>query len=429
VPAPPSPAARALLLAALLVGALPRIDAVSRLFPADRDQGTDVRRYYASMAESALHGRGWLPSYPTNFIPPPGQAIFFYALKVAWPHSDYQHLRSVQALVSILTVLLGYVVGSLLDGAWTGVLCAWLLALNHRLSELVGILVPETNYVFLLFAFCALILAALRGSEARPFFLAGAVLGMACLFKPVPTLLAPFLALAVWRWWPRAQAWRAAAALLAGLVVTVSPWLVRNRLHYGRFYPISTNGGTLLALANSPGLDSSRPEMVYWDDLYKQGYYRDPATETRFVGVVDIDGKPEENDKDRAYLLRTLGYMASHPLHFGRNYLRKLLNFLVYPPDESPPEPAPFPYRRLPGLIPGVALLGGIGVILLLLPSAQPCGRIVAIVVVYFLLAGALYHLTRDGRMNLPLRALLSVPASYAVAWLVGAVSRVKAKK
>ena len=32
-----------------------------------------------------------------------------------------------------------------------------------------------------------------------------------------------------------------------------------------------------------------------------------------------------------------------------------------------------------------------------------------------WLLFGALYHITMDGRMNLPLRSLLSVPAGVAV--------------
>ena len=407
-----------LLAAALLVGAAPRIDAVSRLYPPDRDQRTDVRRYYDSMAESARSGRGWLPSYPTNFIPPPGQAFFIYGFRSILPGSDYQHLRVAQAVVSILTIAAAFLLGWGIADPTVGVLSAWLVALDYRLSLLVGTLVPDTNYVFLAFAALTALVWALRGGQRGLFVLSGLLLGLACLFRPVPTLLGPILALTVGLH-PRAH-WRSGLGFLLAFAAAIAPWIVRNRIHYGHLYPLSTNGGTLLALANAEQLDASRPDMVYWDDLYQRDYYRDPAIEARFAGTIDTDGKPEENLKDRAYARRALAYIARHPAHFLRNYAYKLANFVVYPPADPPSGPLPF--RESTALLVTVMVAGLAGVLLLLRQPGAP-GVVLAIAILYLLAFGALYHLTRDGRMNLLFRALLAVPAADALVIAVRAIA------
>ena len=409
-----------MLAAAILLGSLPRIDAVSRFYPPDRDQRTDARRYYISMAESALAGQGWIPSYPTNFIPPPGQAAFILVLKAAWPRSDFQHLRTAQALVSLATILLAYALGHALRERWTGALAALVTALHYKLSEMVGVLLPETNHVFLLFAFVLAWGFALRRRTLPWGAAAGGLLALACLFKPTPLLLAPVLCATLWKRGHSRPALAAAACLLAVL----APWTIRNWRHYGGLYPISTNGGTLLALANAPALDSARPEMTYWDDLYRLDYYKDAEIETRYAGRLDADGKPEENLKDRAYAGLALRYMLSHPLHFLRNYAYKTWHFLVLPPPEGAGSGS-FPFRELSWVRWLVLVAGLAGIVLLVLRRrSEPFAQATVITLLYLLAMGALLHLTRDGRMNLAFRALLCAPASYAMVVTVGGAGR-----
>lgn len=400
-----------LLGAALVLGSLPRIDAVSRFYPPDRDQRTDARRYYISMAESVLAGQGWIPSYPTNFIPPPGQAAFILALKVAWPRSDFQHLRTVQAVVSIATILLAYALGRALRDRWTGALAALILALHYKHAEMVGVLLPETNHLFLLFAFVLAWGMALQRRTLGWCAGAGALLALACLFKPTPLLLAPVLGVTLWK---RASPRPAVVALLCVLAV-LAPWTIRNWRHYGGLYPISTNGGTLLALANAPALDSARPEMTYWDDLYRLDYYKDAEIEERYAGRLDADGKPEENLKDRAYAGRAVRDMLAHPLHFLRNYAYKTWHFLVLPPPDEAGSGS-FPFRELSSLRWLVLGAGLLGIALLVARGRhEPFAQASVLTLVYLLAMGALLHLTRDGRMNLAFRALLCAPAAYAL--------------
>ena len=98
--------ALAVLTLTLIVGALLRLDAVSSSLPADKYAGSDVARYYVSTAESFMAGNGWLPAYEYNFIPPPLQAAFIVVVKSLAPNSNYSHIRYVQALLSIVTIVL-----------------------------------------------------------------------------------------------------------------------------------------------------------------------------------------------------------------------------------------------------------------------------------------------------------------------------------
>jgi hypothetical protein len=263
---------------------------------------------------------------------------------------------------------------------------------------------------------CVLSLA-LRAPRRDLFAAAGALLGLACLFKPVPTLLGPMLAA-----WLAVRAPRRppfALAFFAAFVSVLAPWIVRNAIHYGHLLPISTNGGTLLALANAPELDASRPDMTYWDDLYRRDYYKDASIEARFAGLRDRDGKPEENLKDRAYMRRALGYMARHPLHFARNYAYKLRSFLFLEPGGVGAPRAPLPFRPWPGLATLVVTLGLAGLVLLAPQWRHGAAFATVFAVAYLAAFGALYHLTRDGRMTVTFRALLVLPAAYAAVWAV----------
>lgn len=425
MPRRPAPSTLGLALALLLGGAA-RFDAVSRIYGPNTDQRTDVRRYYQGMAESVLAGKGFISTYPTNFIPPPGQAVFILVPRWLAPSIDFQQLRLLQAVVSTLTILAGYGIARRLWGAAAGVAAAWLLALFYPLIYYVGTLVPETNYTACLFAFILACVEARRRPSAWRFAGAGLLLGMAVCFKPVPGLLGFVLLPWIWASSPSGSGKRCAAAFLLCSWLLPGVWIVRNAVHYGHLYPVSTNGGTLLSLANNEGLDPSAANMVYWDDLYRRtDLYLDPDIEARFGGIVDGDGKPEENLKDRAYSAKALTYMATHPRHFARNYVFKLFNFLVYPrPADLPSDGRPWPFRGVPGLQDVLVLLGlgGTAVLILRRQGSREAGAVV-VPVVYLLAMGALMHLTRDGRMNLPFRALLALPAAGLIAWVLARLS------
>ena len=116
-----------------------------------------------------------------------------------------------------------------------------------------------------LFSPCALgmawlLLRARRARRALALVLAAGVLaGLGWLTRSAGVVLLVPLALGAWRVAPRGRrgpVW-AAAALVAALVV-VSPWIARDLAAFGRFVPVSTQGGWTLAgtynaVADGPG--------------------------------------------------------------------------------------------------------------------------------------------------------------------------------
>jgi hypothetical protein len=116
---------------------------------------------------------------------------------------------------------------------------------------------------------------------------------------------------------------------------------------------------------------------------------------------------------------RALWYMIRQPFHFARNYAYKLRNFLFLEPDGVARSAAPLPFRPWPGLATLVTIFGLAGLLMLVPQWRYGPAAAVVLHVAYLLAFGALYHLTRDGRMTLTFRALLVLPAAYAAVWAV----------
>ena len=382
-----------------------------------------MSRYYVSTAESLVAGRGFADGYEYNFIPPPMQALFLAGIKLLVPGADFETMRLAQALISIATLPLVFALGSAMGGPLVGALAAVLVAIDPDVIGLVSTLLAETNYFFLLFAFLLVLLTALRRDAARWFAGAGLVLGLTCLTKPFPMLL-----------WLVVPGWIAlhgrnrhalvcAGVFCAAFALVVAPWTARNALHYHGFYPISTNAGVLLAQSNFAELDSTQPRMVYWEDVRRLPGWRDPGIDARYANLRDADGKREWNQLDRDYERHALHYIAQHPLHFLRNYFAKLYNVLFYPGRYAPPSRLryavlgatwPFPAFR-----PLLVLLGLAGWLWFATSTRGRPEWFMTIVCAYFVLFAALLHITRDGRINLPLKLLLTLFAAYVLGRLL----------
>jgi hypothetical protein len=104
---------------------------------------------------------------------------------------------------------------------------------------------------------------ARRGASARLALLAGALLGVAALTREFVLWFAPLAALWIARsgGWSRPRA-RLALLVLAGTVLAVLPWTVRNAFVHRAFVPISTNTATPLFLDNNDVLREVGPDYL-----------------------------------------------------------------------------------------------------------------------------------------------------------------------
>jgi len=411
-----------ILAVALLGGAVLRFDAAPRLFSATTYAGGDVSRYYVSTAESFLAGEGWTPSYESNYIPPPLQSVFIVAMKLVFPGGDYGTLRYAQAVLSVVTIGLVFLVGCLMSGRLTGALAALLIAIDPDAIGYAGSLLAENNYFFLLFLFLAVLLRALLKDGLILSGLSGVLLGLTSLMKPFPMLLVGLIP--VWlvcRYRDRRHA-LLAFAMAGAFVLVVYPWTIRNVVKYGALYPISTNSGILLAQSNFSRLNPADEKMLYWDDIYKTDLWQDKTIDERFRGRVDKYGKAEWNLKDRAYRDHAFGYIARNPVHFLRNYGIKIYNVFRYPASEVE---APYRYTGLgsnwpfPAFRHVLVLVGLAGAVMFGIRTWRKPEFVMIVVLLYYVAFTALLHITKSGRMNLPMKLLLNLFAAYLLSILL----------
>jgi 4-amino-4-deoxy-L-arabinose transferase-like glycosyltransferase len=172
--------------------------------------------------------------------------------------------RIVLALVGTLAVLFAFLIGGRLSGPIAGLIGAAVVAIYPALLEYGGMLMSEPLATTLLAgAVLAILWAADREGWMR-WALPGVLLGALALTRPEYLAVSALLAVVValrgigggWR-----PALGQAAVLLAGIVLIVAPWTVRNAVALDRFVPISTGGGQVL-FAGSYLPSDGDPEKV-----------------------------------------------------------------------------------------------------------------------------------------------------------------------
>lgn len=180
--------------------------------------------------------------------------------------------RVVLAVAAWLAVGFAYLIGRRLGSGWgrvdrrgvvAGLIGALAVAVYPAFLEYGGMLMSEPLAAALLSGAVLGMLWARDGVSAWRWFVPGLTLGALAMVRPeylaVGVLLAVVVALAEawltfstrtaekvshgWRGWPGVAR---GALVVAGIVVVVGPWTVRNAVALDRFVPISTGGGQVL---------------------------------------------------------------------------------------------------------------------------------------------------------------------------------------
>jgi 4-amino-4-deoxy-L-arabinose transferase-like glycosyltransferase len=159
--------------------------------------------------------------------------------------------RLLLAVIGALAVLFTYLIGRRLSGPAAGLIGAAAVAVCPALLEYQGMLMSEPLAATLL---SGAVLALFWAKEPRQaplvrWLLPGLLLGALAMVRPEYLGIAVLLVAVVFGGGLRDD-WRTslsrAAILLAGVILVVAPWTIRNAEALGRFVPISTGGGQVL---------------------------------------------------------------------------------------------------------------------------------------------------------------------------------------
>ena len=240
----------------------------------------------------------------------PGYIVFLaavFGLAGPWPGAAYL----VQSVLGVAVLWGIYLLGARLFAGRVGLIALVLAAVYVPFFAYANVLLPETLFLCVL-VFC--VYAVVRGvQDASPWWLlvGGLLCGCAALTRSVALLLPG--AFAVWvvlvpRSPPRATRplalRRVRLGLLAfvgGMVLMLTPWIVRNYADQHMFVPGDTVGGLNLLIGNREGADGTFSEGAVWSNPTVQAALADGKREAALDGVF----------RDQA-----LAWIGAHPVDF-----------------------------------------------------------------------------------------------------------------
>jgi len=203
-----------------------------------------------------------------------------------------------QVIPGVATVALIGLIGRRLFGGRVGIVAAAIAAVFPSQIFYTATLLSETLFNLLLVS--ALAILVWRRDEDLTWSrigVAGIVLGLAVLTRPVALAVVPMVGIAWWFGHARWQdALRRTALLGVGAAIVVLPWTVRNVARMGEPILVSTNTGDNLCIGHHPGASGA----FELDDWCLEG----------ISGRFTLD---DELHRDRTLTRRALRYAISHP--------------------------------------------------------------------------------------------------------------------
>ncbi|MFN7917485.1 MAG: glycosyltransferase family 39 protein [Vicinamibacterales bacterium] len=280
-------------------------------------------QHYAQLARTLVQDGvyGMSATTPTSIRPPlfPGMVAALWSVTGV---DHFQIVRVVNIVLAGLTTWLVYLLGCELFTPRVGRLSAVVFWLYPSLIFFDFTILTETLFTCVFVGAILLLARLVRRPGAGVALGAGAVLGLSALTRsviwPVPLVLCPALVLLI----PGRLTTRVglAALVLAGHVVVLSPWAIRNTKLQGVVTVVDTMGGLNLRMGNY----EHTPDDRMWDAVNLQG-------EQNWAWALreDFPGRTQftEGDKDKWAQSRALRYMAENPAITLRRSVIKVSDF------------------------------------------------------------------------------------------------------
>jgi 4-amino-4-deoxy-L-arabinose transferase-like glycosyltransferase len=294
------------LLAILLMAVFVRLVVVFVFF--GNYQPIQDASEWSQAAQNFLNGKGLIVNNNLKAVRTPVPGFYFAAMYSLFGIS-VRPIQIANVFLGVLTVWLAYDLVrrsfGVMPAFWAGIFVSFYpLFLLYT-----GMMLSETPVVMLI-ALGLWLVWTVRDRAAMWFAPIGIVLGLATLTRE--TVLPIAFLLAVWSFAVRRhEPWHSrclpALVMLSLLVLTVTPWAMRNYFLLDRFVPLTSRGGESLWEANNPQADGS-------------------GVGGKFSKPPQIEALPEV-DRGIAYQQLAVRFIAEDPLRFAGLTLRRLLYF------------------------------------------------------------------------------------------------------
>ena len=272
---------------------------------------------YLELARNLAHDEGF--SYkgePTSFRPPGFPFLVSIVFRLFDTTSPVA-VRALQMLLNLLTIWIIYLAGRDGWGERTGLVAAGIFAFYPSLIGFNNIVLTEPSFLLCISLGGWAMVRHLKKPNAWQVGSAGIALGLGALIRdtllysgPVTALFLIGLAIK-----DRRYRWAHAAAFIAGFLITILPWIVRNSRLHGEMAMISTVGGITFYLCNNEDAPLIRTPSIFFERPLNQteGYYYESL-------MPELNGMSEPA-KQNIVVRKGLEYMLANP---GTTLLRML---------------------------------------------------------------------------------------------------------
>jgi 4-amino-4-deoxy-L-arabinose transferase-like glycosyltransferase len=214
--------------------------------------GDDSRAYFALSKALYEEGSYGGPEFRDASDWSPGAPLLYSAAFYATGGAREGTARIIEALLGVAAILIVFLLGKRIACRPAGLIAAFGVAVYPPFIHSVGVLTSEAPAIFTLPAAVLAFFWAADSTIPRAlrWLVPGLFFGLTAMIRPEYLLVGvAFVALAAIRI-GMARGWKPGLAgatfLLAGFLLPIVPWTVRNAVELDRFVPISTGGGKAL---------------------------------------------------------------------------------------------------------------------------------------------------------------------------------------
>jgi 4-amino-4-deoxy-L-arabinose transferase-like glycosyltransferase len=379
---------------------------------------------------------------------PPGYPIWIASIYALTGHHSPATVQQFQWVLDAFSVLLIVGIGWTSYNSCVGLVAGFLVALSPLLALSGAVPLADAPTSWLVLSAVWLLIVATKRQRLWPALCAGLLVGLSCWFR-ANGLLLPIFWLAALLFWK--TAWRnriqLSSAVLIGMIVIVTPLLIRNAVAFHVLTPTGLGAGTNLWEGIGETDRAAEFGAVYGDQNVVE-------QERKGLGVSPADTSfslyyPNGVERDRARARKALIVIRSHPVWYAGVMLRRMAGVLKFAGN-------PQPYYGSSGInvtsskcLPPDWQGGVLGVVVTFIGMVQSVLRYLALplmvsgivlalrlhwriallvlsTILYYLIVGSALH--TEIRYGLPMQALLFVFAAITLIDVVELLRRRRSK-
>ncbi|BBM83786.1 ArnT family glycosyltransferase [Candidatus Uabimicrobium amorphum] len=213
---------------------------------------------YDQIAKNILSGKGFIENPNSQAVRPPVYPLFLALIYLF--NSDLVTIKIVQAVIGSCSVFLVFFLAHLLlHNVRVALIAAFLFAIDPLQIAFCSLALSETLFCFLFLMILISLFKTCEHNSSKYAICLGVLCAIGSLLRSVLLPFTIFIGF-FWLWRDRRQ-WHLIFVFWVSVLVTMSPWILRNAFIFHDFIPTTTKSGINLYEALGPGATGG-PRML-----------------------------------------------------------------------------------------------------------------------------------------------------------------------